>query len=552
MNEWLLSGHNTQESAGLVRPFSWSLLMSGIEAQGTWFLAQLAGDTSDFDPTLDPVVVVQGRTYVNLTYYARNMGRVLPTDPASIGVPAELVMDVEKVPLGRLVALPGRFLRIYRGISRFYRQELAGIADEMRTLYWKLREMPDQESLSLIWSAFAEPFYTRCHAADRAHIILTITTMALDGILRQRVPQLLGLFVGHETATSLLGQRIWQLRETAEACGETVTGPLLAGRVTLDVYEALPAAAPFVAELRALLRQYGHRGFQREFESESGRLADHPEHVLLAVAAQLKEGRAPQERAEEARAVAEAALRALDPVSRAAWGRLLRWGQQIISWREESKSALSMYWALYGVALRKLSRHFYPDRPEDLMFFYTLDELLAFARTQGQQALPLDVLLHRQAEFSLYEKQAAPPELIWYDPQALHWRAALEAEEPLASAEARTRFEGIAASGGKGVVEGVALATNDPLEAGRRLLELSGPVILVTHMTDPAWSSLFGRLAAVVTELGGVISHAAIVARENGLPAVVGVPDITRWVRNGQRLRVDGARGVVEILESKE
>jgi phosphohistidine swiveling domain-containing protein len=72
--------------------------------------------------------------------------------------------------------------------------------------------------------------------------------------------------------------------------------------------------------------------------------------------------------------------------------------------------------------------------------------------------------------------------------------------------------------------------------------------VLITRLTDPAWSSLFRRLSAVVTELGGVISHAAIVARENGLPAVVGVPGITRRVRDGQRLRVDGAAGTVEVL----
>jgi len=74
-------------------------------------------------------------------------------------------------------------------------------------------------------------------------------------------------------------------------------------------------------------------------------------------------------------------------------------------------------------------------------------------------------------------------------------------------------------------------------------------VILITRLTDPAWSSLFARLTAVVTELGGVISHAAIVARENGLPAVVGVTNVTQHIRNGQRLRVDGATGNVEILE---
>jgi phosphohistidine swiveling domain-containing protein len=71
--------------------------------------------------------------------------------------------------------------------------------------------------------------------------------------------------------------------------------------------------------------------------------------------------------------------------------------------------------------------------------------------------------------------------------------------------------------------------------------------VLVTHVTDPVWSSLFRRLTAVVTEMGGAISHAAIVARENGIPAVVGVPDATRWIRDGEWVRVDGAAGTVEI-----
>ena len=159
----------------------------------------------------------------------------------------------------------------------------------------------------------------------------------------------------------------------------------------------------------------------------------------------------------------------------------------------------------------------------------------------GQEALD-----RRRAQFALYQTQPPPPELIWYDPLTRHWRPAQEEEET--EDLAITRLQGISASAGSGPAEGIAVVTNDPLDAGRRLLELEGPVVLITRLTDPAWSSLFRRLSAVVTELGGVISHAAIVARENGLPAVVGVPGITRRVRDGQRLRVDGAAGTVEVL----
>ena len=71
--------------------------------------------------------------------------------------------------------------------------------------------------------------------------------------------------------------------------------------------------------------------------------------------------------------------------------------------------------------------------------------------------------------------------------------------------------------------------------------------VLVAPFTDPGWTALFPRLAAVVTETGGLLSHAAVIAREYGIPAVLGVPDVTRRVRDGSTLLVDGGRGTVEV-----
>ena len=76
--------------------------------------------------------------------------------------------------------------------------------------------------------------------------------------------------------------------------------------------------------------------------------------------------------------------------------------------------------------------------------------------------------------------------------------------------------------------------------------------ILVVHTTDIGWTPLFLQAAGVVTELGGPLSHAAVVAREFGVPSVVNVTAATRVIRTGDALRVDGDRGVVErIRESK-
>ena len=72
--------------------------------------------------------------------------------------------------------------------------------------------------------------------------------------------------------------------------------------------------------------------------------------------------------------------------------------------------------------------------------------------------------------------------------------------------------------------------------------------ILVTAYTDPSWTPLFVAITGLVTEVGGLMTHGAVIAREYGLPAVVGVVDATRLIRDGQRIRVHGTDGYVEIL----
>jgi pyruvate,water dikinase len=73
--------------------------------------------------------------------------------------------------------------------------------------------------------------------------------------------------------------------------------------------------------------------------------------------------------------------------------------------------------------------------------------------------------------------------------------------------------------------------------------------ILVCQVTNPTWAPIFQKIAAAVSDIGGSMSHAAIVAREYGLPAVVGTASATSRIRDGQRIRVDGGRGIVTLLQ---
>jgi pyruvate,water dikinase len=109
---------------------------------------------------------------------------------------------------------------------------------------------------------------------------------------------------------------------------------------------------------------------------------------------------------------------------------------------------------------------------------------------------------------------------------------------------ARAPIEVTGVGAGGGVVEGVARVVLDP-----DVDHLAPDEVLVCRFTDPGWAPLLGLAAAVVVDVGGVASHGAVVARELGIPCVIGTGDGTRVLRDGQRVRVDGVHGVVTVLD---
>jgi phosphoenolpyruvate synthase/pyruvate phosphate dikinase len=94
-----------------------------------------------------------------------------------------------------------------------------------------------------------------------------------------------------------------------------------------------------------------------------------------------------------------------------------------------------------------------------------------------------------------------------------------------------------------GTIEGRARVVLDMADADREAGD-----ILITTYTDPSWTPLFVTVKGLVTEVGGLMTHGAVIAREYGLPAVVGVEHATRLIRDGQRIRVNGTRGYIELM----
>ena len=101
------------------------------------------------------------------------------------------------------------------------------------------------------------------------------------------------------------------------------------------------------------------------------------------------------------------------------------------------------------------------------------------------------------------------------------------------------------AGGGK-VVEGIVKYVTEPEDA-----DIEG-YILMAKRTDPGWTVLFPMAKAIIIERGSVLSHSAVIAREMGITLVVGIRGLTKRIEDGMRIRVDGIRGTVEILEAND
>ncbi len=201
-----------------------------------------------------------------------------------------------------------------------------------------------------------------------------------------------------------------------------------------------------------------------------------------------------------------------------------------IGYREYPKYGMISRYFVYKKALLRAF-------PTDDIFYLTFAELHEAART-GR--LDDQLIARRRAEFATHET-LTPPRVLTSDGEAV--AGSYHRDDLPTGALATGALVGLPVSAG--TIEGRARVVLDMARA-----DLEPGDILVTTNTDPSWTPLFVTVAALVTEVGGVMTHGAVIAREYGLPAVVGVPDATRLIPDGHRIRVHGTEGYVELLPS--
>jgi phosphohistidine swiveling domain-containing protein len=295
------------------------------------------------------------------------------------------------------------------------------------------------------------------------------------------------------------------------------------------------AVPPVVArELGAFLARFGHRGVS-EGELRALSWGDDARPVLDAVATLARAERPPAfaraARAEARRADTEAILGRLGGLRRILFPRLLRGAQEGVRTREHTKSltiALVQHARSLARAAGRLLAQQGALADEDDVFFLTATELrAALAGTAPSRA----GLRRRRRAFTREGAIAAPREVDLDGTPAL---------EPAGSG-----LRGIGVSGG------VAVGRARLLRAGETP-RLDAGEVLVAPVLDAAFGPLLASAAAAVAEMGGVLSHGSVVARELGVPCVVDVRGVMSAVQDGDRLMVDGTSGRVSVLRDED
>src|SRR5690606_9642052 len=167
---------------------------------------------------------------------------------------------------------------------------------------------------------------------------------------------------------------------------------------------------------------------------------------------------------------------------------------------------------------------------KDDMFYLTLQEM---REVLHQRRVDHQLIKQRKEAYQHYEK-LQPPRVITSDGEIIRGKYASLNLPPNAIA-------GLAVSAG--VIEGRARVITKLEDA-----DLQAGDILVTTFTDPSWTPLFVSIKGLVAEVGGLVTHGAVIAREYGLPAITGVDNATFLIKDKQRIRVNGTEGYVELL----
>jgi phosphohistidine swiveling domain-containing protein len=493
---------------------------------------------------------IYGHIYVNMTAVHNTLGRIPGLSPElldeSMGHKSEKKSG-SKLELSAMVRLLPGALKILRFFSHLPQEAEQVIPHSVELIedirHRNLHEMITEELDKLVWE-----MYNRTSDVFQVHACTALANASIFGIL-QKILKRIGeegtenlLTIGLKgMSSSQLGVEMWKLAEKARKSSQV--SELILSRKG-DVQEKLgqfPEGITFLEEMKRSMESIGDRCSQ-ELELSVPRWEENPHFVLSMVANYLSSDVRPAKTMDEQKQIRrEATERILEKLSRNPFERLifekvLEKSQQFIVVRENLKTTwvkgISAMRILYLAISEKLMENGVLEEKDDI-FHLKMTEVSDIVAGNIQKEIG-DLIEERKREKEICEHLDVPETIVGKP---------LSTGELKYTIEPKGRLEGTGCS--QGVFTGKARVILDP----NRCPDLKEGEILIAPVTDPGWAPLFVIAGGLVMELGGTLSHGVIIAREYGIPAVVGVKDATKIIKTGQLITVDGNKGIVYIVE---
>ncbi|HET7090125.1 MAG TPA: PEP/pyruvate-binding domain-containing protein, partial [Anaerolineae bacterium] len=297
------------------------------------------------------------------------------------------------------------------------------------------------------------------------------------------------------------------------------------------------------SQFQAHLRRYGHAIYNLDFANPVP--ADDPTPLLDTCKMFINgQGMNPHERqqaaADRREQATQAMLTRLKGLRLKLFRKYVASAQHYAPLREDGLADVGLSYPLLRQMLRELGRRFTVggliEQPDDV-FWLTQDEVeQAVARLdRGESLNSLSALVLQRKAAWRAARRLAPPMMLPHIKLFERIRTARKRRD------GKDSLKGVAASPGR------VTATARVLYGPEDFDQMQAGDVLVASITTPAWTPLFARAAAVVTDIGGPLSHGSIVAREYGIPAVLGTGVATRRIQSGQMITVDGSAGTVAL-----
>ncbi len=574
---------NIAESySGITTPLTFSFARRAYEHVYRQFCRLLRVDEAAIESRADMFCcmlgLIRGRVYYNLFNWYRLVA-VLPGYAFNrkfmeqmMGVPESLAEETARaLESGSPPARPAagarlrdglRLLVMLWGLLRAY----AGINRSVRRFHRRIDETlgPGRPDLSGLRPEELAACYRRIEQRLLLHwdapIVNDFATMFFHGLLRR----LTGAWAGDPGGTlvnDLLGAergmissepagRVRRMAALAMASGPLVDA-LCEGSLAA-IRRGMSAQPQFAREYEAYLDRFGDRCME-ELKLESPTLFDDPLPLLRSVgqtARVLRDGGGAPPAATDAgpRGEAEAKVRgalADRPLRRVLFARVLAAARARVRDRENLRFERTRVFGRARLILVEIGRRLAAldrlDDPRDV-FQLELDEVLAFVEGRATTTDLKGLAALRRAEFERHRAEPAPADRFETRGVAYVGHAfAPEAPRPPPTGEI---LQGLGCCAG--VVRGPVRVIRDP----RRVVLARGEII-VTERTDPGWVMIFPAAAGLLVERGSLLSHSAIVAREMGLPTIVALAGVTRWLADGDWVEMDGASGRVTRLPAR-